>query len=599
MRVAHFLLIALLAAVLASGCGDAGIEPAGDAAGDRGSGDAGTGGTGDTGGTGSGSGSGENVPPTATIFVDPATLVVGTPVRMVGSGSDEDGEVTHYAWDFGDDGSVEVRSAIGGEVFHPFGAGLQRTRLTVYDDLGASGFDVAEFMVAAGPESIFVSASTGSSGGDGSRQAPLLSITSGVETAVALGSDVVVVSADRYLESLSFQAGLDVVGGFDPATWTRTPAAYTVVEVGDTTATAIGITVPTLVSGLEIRSKAATKPSAASIPLSVIRCGSNVHFVDCRFRARTGADGSDGVLYRTSATLRGTCDGGDGGSDGTRGYYGGYEDFYGQCGLYGGSGGAGGTQTSPAEDGTPGQMNTPGGAAGAPGMDGTDGTDGAQGAPGPHGAAVVANARGGGNKWQATGGDWGYPGAGGEGGGGGGGGGAGPQGPGGGGGGGGAGAQAPYHFPGWYGTVSGGGGGGASLAVHTYDSAALFQDCRFQADRAGNGGAGGNGHPGSRYSAPGGAGGVSATSGAGTGGAGGNGGGLGAGGGGSGGAGGPSWCVYVVPGATNLMPTITNPTYVVGSAGLGGPGGSRGDFSDQAPPGPDGAAGVFYIFAAP
>lgn len=79
---------------------------------------------------------GENLPPAASIN---ATATAGnTPfaVQFTGNGSDADGSIVSYHWDFGDGIISDQQNPI-----HTYQAGIYTTVLTVTDNLGATGTD--------------------------------------------------------------------------------------------------------------------------------------------------------------------------------------------------------------------------------------------------------------------------------------------------------------------------------------------------------------------------------------------------------------------------------------------------------------------------
>jgi PKD repeat protein len=79
-----------------------------------------------------------NNPPTASLGVTPSSGTAPLTVQADGSASsDTDGVVTSYTFDFGD-GTV-VGPQPGPQASHTFAAGTWTVRLTVTDDLGASG----------------------------------------------------------------------------------------------------------------------------------------------------------------------------------------------------------------------------------------------------------------------------------------------------------------------------------------------------------------------------------------------------------------------------------------------------------------------------
>jgi PKD repeat protein len=80
-----------------------------------------------------------NLAPVANAGPD-KTVAVGTSVVFSGSGSDSDGSVVSYVWNFGDG----TANASGTSVSHVFTAvGTYTVRLTVTDNLGATGSDTA------------------------------------------------------------------------------------------------------------------------------------------------------------------------------------------------------------------------------------------------------------------------------------------------------------------------------------------------------------------------------------------------------------------------------------------------------------------------
>jgi chitodextrinase len=78
----------------------------------------------------------DDQPPSA-VAGDDVTVLVGEAITLDGSGSDDDGGITDFAWDFGDGGS-----AIEAEATHAYAAaGGYVATLTVTDELGQSASD--------------------------------------------------------------------------------------------------------------------------------------------------------------------------------------------------------------------------------------------------------------------------------------------------------------------------------------------------------------------------------------------------------------------------------------------------------------------------
>jgi hypothetical protein len=525
----------------------------------------------------------DNRPPDVTaraIIPAPCDALV---IVLEGSGSDRDGRVVLYEWDFEDDGVVDWRDGTHGRVEHLYSEGDHSAKLTVHDDGGATSSETLVFTLVE-PDTLHVSASTGVVGGDGSRAEPFLTI--GAALAAIPSSSLcttVLVSAERYDESprLQYTRDLRIVGGFDPNTWQRIPDALTEVRVGEVPASVVHRNFPVIVERIAFV-VGDGPPLASSNALRIVGSAVEKTFVDCVFEAGEGRDGGAGA---NGAQWSDPCPGFAGGSDGRPGGGGCREPWWVDNALVsGGSGGAGGTSSQAAGDGMAGRLDytSPplalGGAGGSPGEDGAPGEDAPPGATGAHGEpAAIGDLT---DFWVPGKGKRGAQGQHGSGGGGGGGGGTGTVAAGGGGGGGGGGG-----FGGSGGF--GGEGGGGSIAVYMWSTEARFERCRFVSRDGGDGGSGGQGGPGYPGS-PGASGGAPADATAGAGGHGGHGGAPGPGGGGSGGAGGPSWGIWLAAGSP---PTLVDCTFEFGTPGSGGPGGLDGGLQSRAPSGPDGTAG--------
>jgi hypothetical protein len=523
-----------------------------------------------------------NIPPVAT--ANPVATVTETFLSVLGgSGTDADGTVVRYEWDFENDGVFDYSSSTSASVSHVYpGPGTYVAKLRVTDDHGAVGMSAVN--VTVNP-AVFVSATTGSPSNPGTRAQPLSTISGGLSKAVATGHGAVFLAGGTYNESPVFVNGKSVIGGYDATTWVVT-GALTQVNVGTTSATCNGISSNTLIQGLTFI--ADDSPSDNSIAF-LISGSSALSFSQCVFQSGNGAPGADGPLNGSNGIVGGAGGPGQPGScDGSNGAGG--APGVGPGGCLGGAGGAGGVQG--ANDGS---FGTAGGCSGGsagfggftgdPAVAGSNGGNGATGANGANSSAAGASGSIIGGLWTPL--NSGPGSAGGSGRGGGGGGGGGGQGgdlPGGGngGGGGGGGGQGG-------GSGTGGNGGFASFAVFLFNSQATFTNCTFHSGNGGNGGAGRNGGNGGN----GGTGGLGAsvcTSEVGKGGNGGNGGKGGSGGGGAGGPGGPSFGVY---GASGSVPTITGATFIIGSGGAGGAGGLSPGQS-AAPSGPNGATGNIH-----
>ncbi len=429
--------------------------------------------------------------------------------------------------------------------------------------------------LACGP--LFV-APTGNDENDGSRAAPLLTITTALQRA-ATARDLgfardVYVAAGRYTGALSLQADVNVYGGYDGVTWQRSTSTDTVLAGGNPV-----LTGRDLAGALELqlvqveaddaffagdRSTAVLLDNAGAVTLRAVDIAAG--------NGQDGARGQDGV------------DGNDGG-DGTDAEGGcvntsppvcvdcglptvGLGSFSFSAGASGGDGGAPGFEDAPGENGDPGAGGSSGGIRGFGGdgfigtlRDGDPGQPGDDGADGDNGPGGLADGDGGGG----TDGDNG-------GGGGGGGGGAGGDNVfcneyGGAGGGGAAGGRAGTG-------ASGGSAGGPSIALQV--SGTTVATLSASSLRGGTGGDGGDGGRGGNLG-PGGFGGdgglaiasASDTRG-GNGGRGGDGGKGGLGGHGGGGGGGSSLPLVVEGGATVDVDDDTD--LIVGAVGRGGSG---------------------------
>ncbi len=521
-----------------------------------------------------------NVPPTASLTT--SGVCSAFPTRLTGDASDPDGSVVRFEYDFEDDGSVDTSGATLTAVDHRYPVGSHRAKLIVTDNRGARGVAVSSFTISA-PETVYVSSTTGSSSGPGTRAAPYSTLGAALGTASGPCPRIVHVALGYYPESPSLPSNLVLRGGYDPSTWQQVPGTQTEIWVGDVPARAVNAS-NTTVEDLRFVAVDMTNPSTSSIAIVLDGCGPTLRFERCRFVAGSGQAGLFGQPGSTAG--RNGYDGPNA-SGQTGGRYPPFWPFgvprgadgpdgpaanaFAQPGATGhsgcpapGTGGAAGT--SVVCPGTP----THGG-AGSPGQDGANGTQGGGLATnGDFNSAL---------EWVPLIGLAGGSGCSGSGG--------GSGGAGGStcttaGGGGGAGAVSGSGGSGGF----GGRGGGASIAVLTRDSSPHFESCEFVAASGGRGGDGGDGRAGGTRGL-GGAGGVTGAS---TGGRGGDSGAGGGGGGGQGGPGGPSWCVVRLG---TSSPTFGLPTYLTGTGGSGGLGGRLGGTGARAASGPNGPAAIF------
>ncbi|MBK9474555.1 MAG: PKD domain-containing protein [bacterium] len=504
--------------------------------------------------------------------------------------SDPDGGIVLYEWDFEDDGVFDY-SGPANEIANPYAVpGDYRVKVRVTDDRGAIGLAVVRFTAV---EDIYVSAATGSDINDGSRAAPVATVTRGFDLAQAAGMPLVLVAAGTYNENVTLRDSVSVMGGCSEVDWTRSAGVRSIVQANAPAAPHVNVSSATI-TGLAFVAPAATVIGTPSIGLWLASCV-DLTFNDCAFIAGAGADG--GAIPAATNGNQGAS--GGAGQNGSAGSSSGGAGGNGAAGYTsGGNGGLGGYNTS----GMGGSSAPSGGFGGSGGLGanscaafgvtGSNGTPGPAGNPGTNGSgspSTVGTVFG--IFWNGSNGASGTTGFPGYGGGGGGGGGSGFEqvlscsaDRGGGGGGGGGGGQAGNGG-------QGGDGGGASLAVFLVDSSPTFgADCEFVAGNGGNGSSGGNGG----QSGAGGAGGIGGAGAdhSGGGGYGGVGGAGGGGGGGQGGPGGPSICLYKA--GTSAPVLLGTPIMTTGLAGNGGSGGLRGGVGPAAAAGPSGAAQAIY-----
>lgn len=454
--------------------------------------------------------------------------------------------------------------------------------------------------------------------GSGSISTPCATITFGLGRAQAESKTTVYVADGFYNESITLVSGINLLGGYEPTTWTRhTSSTLTIVQgnSGDThkaTVTANSITTSTTLDGFIIVGQDNPTGGGNSYGIRIIDSDSalvvsnNKVFSGSAGLGTAGSAGTDGVLgVGGSAGASGFSTGQDPclGSNDRQFSNGGVRSCSGDV-VNGGTGG--GNSCSPVfqteTSGTDGSTGQPGaggsgGAAGAGGdagddarlensgstcnvtgvilggVDGTNGLDGASGTGGTGCASPSGSVSGG--HWQGVSGGAGTAGGNGGGGGGGGAGGGSDSGSGvsddglgGHGAGGGSGACG-----GTFGSGGTAGGGSFGIFVTGGSSAPSISNNEIRLGNGGIGGAGGNagvgGIGGSGFAAP--AAGPFCTGDAGAGGDGGDG---GNGGGGGGTCGGVSYGIYTFSVPGDLTSLTTGNTFItIGSPGAGGAGG--------------------------
>ena len=516
-----------------------------------------------------------NLPPTASPSL-PTSPVAHTLTGLSGTGSDADGSIVRYEWDFTNDGTFDYSSASTASTTHDYGtAGTYLAKLRVTDNQGAIGLSVVTVNVVDG---VFISAS-GSDANPGTYDQPVATLGNGFTLASIFNRKYIYVATGTYTETPLFPAAAEVRGGMTTGTtWTQSLGNYSIVNVGTSPALIKDATTATLVSGMDIRASNQVTPGGTSIALSISNSTSALLLTDCKFTAGNGAGG----IPKPPGASGGPASGAPGQAGGIGGAPGG-----GNGGTGGGGGGGNGGTGGPS-------LGCNGGGFGgstfqcSPGGGGQNGFNACAPGDGANGASLVNGGQTASGVWNPAAGNNGANGAGGAGGGGGGGGGntttgflCGNTGTGGNGGGGGGG--------GGYGTGgAGGNGGGASFAVYLYNALPTFSLCYFTSK---NGGNGGNGGSGGNFGL--GAGGASGLAGSGTPIAAGTGGtgaaGLrgGGGGAGGGGAGGISACVA---NAGVSGGNYDSNSFTTGLPGFGGTGGTHPVTFVVAPTGLTGSA---------
>ncbi|HET6347844.1 MAG TPA: PKD domain-containing protein [Candidatus Krumholzibacteria bacterium] len=519
-----------------------------------------------------------NIAPTATI-VSATPLLSTFPVDFVASGTDIDGTIVKYEWDFENDGTFDYSSPTTPNTSHTYvNPGSYTAKLRVTDNSGSVGLAAIALSIAS---PVYVSHTTGADGNNGTIGAPVLKISDAYALAVG-PRNAILVEEGSYNAVPDFQNGIRVLGGRVLPGWGE-GSGYSTFTVGTTHATAHDISAVTLIRRIEITTSAPSSGNSVALHVKNAAPGM-LSFEQCRFLASNapaggpatnGTPGANGVNGQAGGA--GSCSGpaGTGGSGGytqilvcRNGSVGGNGGLGNTNGDSGGSLGTGQFDYCPINFGGYGGAGAISGVldCNAHGQPGGNGSAGYDGAVGQNSTAVTSAGGVLNDEWTpatTSPGGAGVDGTGGTGGGGGGGRYTYACGTGGGNGGGGGGEGGAGGTSG-----SGGIGGSGSIAVMLADAFPVFDTCYFQSGNGGAGGPGGNGALGGTGGA-GGPGGAVCTVDVGQGGTGGNGGHGGASGAGAGGPGGPSYGVYKF----SSTPTLTNCTFSIGSPGMGGSGG--------------------------
>ena len=101
----------------------------------------------------------ENEIPIATIIVEFTEINVNTTVQFTGNGTDKDGDMLHFAWDF--DGDSEVDSQSISPTYKFTKRGVYTVNLTVSDPFGGNNTASVDITVNKPPVAVLIGASTG------------------------------------------------------------------------------------------------------------------------------------------------------------------------------------------------------------------------------------------------------------------------------------------------------------------------------------------------------------------------------------------------------------------------------------------------------
>jgi len=518
-----------------------------------------------------------NIPP-GILTISASTVPAQTPTQFDATAYDNDGTIVLYEWDFENDGIFDWSDPASPACAHVYqDAWYYLAKLRVTDNDGGIALQVVVVEVDPPLPTAAHVAPDGLDSNPGTRNSPVLTIGRGMVVAATLASDSVYVAQGTYIEVVNLHDTIEIVGGCDRATWQPQVGVYSILTGGPSPMAAglIDFPLQVTVANFEVIATSGTVPGEPSIAVAAVNCTGALRFLNCKFTAGNGFQGTAGSAGANAIDAEDGRNGFSGDCNLTNTNPGGP----GGLGAYpGGAGGHGGNQFANGQNGGQGSggtgpLFTPGANGGATGDPGGDGFSASGAGGGVNGSGGLASPTAGGGfpYWPATFGDAGAFGGGGSGGGGGGGGGGfqftllgdGVGNSGGGGGGGGFGGQGG----------GGGQGGSASIGFLSINSVPTLFDCVITTGQGGDGGAGGDGG----FGGNGGGGGIGANWCIGQIGRGGNGGGGGSGGqggGGAGGWGGPSVGIWSEEGSGPFLSGTT--VYNIGNGGSGGPGGNPG-----------------------
>ena len=269
-----------------------------------------------------------NIAPTASPSA-PTSPVAHTLTGLSGSGSDADGTIARYEWDFTNDGTFDYTSPSTASTTHDYGtAGTYTAKLRVTDNNGAIGLAVVTVNVVDG---VFVSP-TGNDGNPGTYNQPVLTIRQRPHHRAS--SPTATTSSSpraRTRRRRRSRPAKEVRGGMTTgSTWTQTLGNYSIVNVGTSPATISGANAATLLSGVDIRASNQVTAGGTSIALHISNSTSALLLTDCKFTAGNGARRSVEVAGRqrrprercataSPAAFGGIPGGGNGGTGGVGG----------------------------------------------------------------------------------------------------------------------------------------------------------------------------------------------------------------------------------------------------------------------------------------
>src|SRR3989442_8676501 len=324
-------------------------------------------------------------PVVSNVTTSPANPTAGTPFDITATVSDaatggSNIAAASYTVDGGppvamvaQDGTFDQPSEAVRATVPPFAAGGSHSFCVTGRDAAGNVSAPSCIVVTVLEAAIYVSAA-GSDNGDGTRAAPLRTITAGLALAASSGKTRVNVAQGTYAELVQLHSGISLFGGYDPVTWNRAPAILSTIGPSLTQAGigVLGDNVSGLtIDGFTIRSGDAVaggpEPSAYGIVLTNanVTISGNHIFAGNGVAGRNsfdglagqngvagsigeagqlgdgaGAGGTGGVLLCFGSSVSGGA-GGDGGGPGAAGQTG-AAGGGGDPGAGGGGGGGGG-----------------------------------------------------------------------------------------------------------------------------------------------------------------------------------------------------------------------------------------------------------------